>query len=139
MSEFTDEVTSGIPAILPDMPPTEEGISHAPSRPQVLVAREREQALANALRYFPESMHSQLAGEFADELATDGRIYMRRFRPHSEIKARAIDEYPARCPQAAAIMLMIQNNLDRAVAQHPTSSSRTAATAPFFRTGPSTG
>ncbi len=119
MSEFADEVTSGIPAKLPKMPPAEEGISHAPSRPQVLAKREREQALANALRYFPVSMHVELAGEFADELARDGRIYMRRFRPRSEMKARAIDEYPARCPQAAAIMLMIQNNLDRAVAQHP--------------------
>ncbi|MBU1535505.1 urocanate hydratase, partial [Myxococcota bacterium] len=80
---------------------------------------EKKQALANALRYFPVKWHSTLAPEFAQELTLDGRIYMRRFRPHYEMKARPIDHYPAKCPEAAAIMLMISNNLDPAVAQHP--------------------
>ncbi len=101
------------------MPPEAPGISHAPARPQVLDRRDRELALANALRYFPAEWHGRLAPEFARELAVDGRIYMRRFRPSYEMKARPIGEYPARCRQAAAIMLMIQNNLDPAVAQHP--------------------
>jgi len=101
------------------MPPEEPGINHAPARPDVLSAAEKAQALANALRYFPASMHGQLALEFARELATDGRIYMRRFRPAYAMHARPIDEYPARCKQAAAMMVMITNNLDPQVAQHP--------------------
>ncbi|MBN2607950.1 MAG: urocanate hydratase [Candidatus Fermentibacteraceae bacterium] len=101
------------------MPPDLEGVSHAPSRPDVLTPGEKRLALRNALRYFPRKWHPELAPEFARELETDGRIYMRRFRPVYEMKARPIGDYPARTPQAAAIMLMIQNNLDRAVAQHP--------------------
>ncbi len=116
---FRDLVAAGIPAEIPPMPPEEEGINHAPARPQVLSAEERRLALANALRYFPERQHRALAPEFARELARDGRIYMRRYRPAYPMRARPIDEYPARCRQAAAIMLMITNNLDPQVAQHP--------------------
>ncbi len=116
---FRTPVAAGIPDSLPAYPPEEDGINHAPARPQVLNALEREQALANALRYFPQHLHADLAPEFASELAEDGRIYMRRFRPHYAMHARPIDEYPARCRQAAAIMLMITNNLDPQVAQHP--------------------
>ncbi len=116
---FRDQVAAGIPNELPDFPPDLPGISHAPPRRQVLSPRERELALRNALRYFPAHMHPALAPEFAQELATDGRIYMRRFRPHYPMHARPIGEYPARCTEAAAIMLMITNNLDPAVAQHP--------------------
>lgn len=119
-SDFSRAVAAGIPDVLPEMPPIEDGIDRAPARRQVLSAAERELALRNALRYFPKEMHAALAPEFAHELNTDGRIYMRRFRP-SEYRmcARPIDEYPAKCRAAAAIMLMIQNNLDPAVAQHP--------------------
>jgi urocanate hydratase len=118
-AEFQAEILRGIPEELPEMPPDEPGVNHAPDRPQVLAAGEREQAVKNALRYFPEAMHTRLAPEFARELATDGRIYMRRFRPTYGMKARPIEAYPARSAHAAAIMLMIQNNLDQAVAQHP--------------------
>ncbi len=116
---FTRLVAAGIPDALPPMPPEEPGINHAPARPQVLDAAEREQALANALRYFPAHMHAELGPEFARELATDGRIYMRRFRPTYPMHARPIEQYPARCTQAAAVMLMITNNLDPQLAQHP--------------------
>jgi urocanate hydratase len=116
---FRDQVAAGIPNELPDYPADLPGISHAPPRRQVLSPRERELALRNALRYFPAHLHAALAPEFAQELATDGRIYMRRFRPHYPMHARPIGEYPARCTEAAAIMLMITNNLDPAVAQHP--------------------
>jgi len=118
-STFADRIRAGIPDAVPPMPAEEEGISHAPTRPDVLRPAERVLALRNALRYFPEAMHGELAPEFAAELATDGRIYMRRFRPTYRMAARPISEYPARTRQAAAIMLMIQNNLDPAVAQHP--------------------
>jgi len=116
---FRESIRQGIPEVLPEVPAEEPDIHHAPARPQVLSRREQALALRNALRYFPASMHSVLAPEFAGELARDGRIYMRRFRPHYAMKARPIGEYPARTPQAAAIMLMIQNNLDPRVAQHP--------------------
>lgn len=119
MLDFRDEILAGIPAELPEMPPEEPGISHAPPRPQVLRHAERIQAVRNALRYVPAAHHAILAPELARELARDGRIYLRRYRPRHEMKARPIGEYPARCPQAAAIMLMIQNNLDPRVAQHP--------------------
>ncbi len=116
---FRDQIQAGIPSILPDYPPEETGISHAPPRRQVLDQAGRKLALRNALRYFPAHMHEVLAPEFAKELAVDGRIYMRRFRPQYPMFARPISEYPARCVEAAAIMHMIQNNLDPAVAQHP--------------------
>ncbi len=119
MTTFAEAVRQGIPATIPEMPPEEPGTSHAPARPQVLDRAGRELALGNALRYFPGDWHAALAPEFAAELAKDGHIYMRRFRPHYEMKARPIAGYPARTPQAAAVMLMIQNNLDPAVAQHP--------------------
>lgn len=119
MGSFQDEITGGIPNTLPDMPHEEPSINRAPSRPHVLSPKERELALSNALRYFPKNLHEVLAPEFAAELAERGRIYMYRYRPATPIKARPISEYPARSRQAAAIMLMIQNNLDKAVAQHP--------------------
>jgi urocanate hydratase len=119
MTSFHDRIRQGIPDEIPDPPAESDGVNHAPVRPMLLSAAEREQALANALRYFPVRMHAELAPEFARELATDGRIYMRRFRPAYEMKARPISEYPARCEQARAVMVMIQNNLDLAVAQHP--------------------
>jgi urocanate hydratase len=118
-NQFQAEIRRGIPAQIPPLPAEESGISHAPARPLNLTAAERELALRNALRYFPTSMHGELAPEFAQELKRDGRIYMRRFRPAYRMYARPIDRYPARCLQAAAIMLMIQNNLDPRVAQHP--------------------
>jgi len=119
MSDFKDIVAAGIPAEIPPMPVEEPGINHAPARPMLLSDAEKALALKNALRYFPAAMHAELAPEFARELAEDGRIYMRRFRPGYEMHARPIDEYPAKCRQAQAIMVMIQNNLDKRVAQHP--------------------
>jgi urocanate hydratase len=119
LSSFNDHIVEGIPSTLPPLPPEEEGINRAPARPNTLTAEQRRLALRNALRYLPRELHAQAAPELARELATDGRIYMRRLRPAGEMRARPIGEYPARCAQAAAIMLMIQNNLDKAVAQHP--------------------
>lgn len=118
-TSFRNEIISGIPVNLPEMPPDEPGIPHAPARRQVLTVPERAQAVRNALRYFDPRHHAVLAPEFAKELATEGRIYMRRFRPTYTMYARPISEYPANSQQAAAIMLMIQNNLDPAVAQFP--------------------
>ena len=119
MDAFKAEILAGIPPELPAPKPYDPSINHAPRRKDILSAGEKELALRNALRYFPESMHAVLAPEFADELKRYGRIYMYRFRPGYEMYARPIGEYPARCPQAAAIMAMIQNNLDPRVAQHP--------------------
>ena len=117
---FKENVALGIPTTLPPMPPDEPGINHAPPHRQVLSTAERRLAVRNALRYFAADLHPELAPEFARELATDGHIYMRRFRPTTyAMHARPITRYPARCPAAAAIMLMITNNLDPAVAQHP--------------------
>ena len=118
-AQFKQIVAAGIPDELPALPGVDETVDHAPARPQVLSAKERELAVANALRYFPEKHHAALAPEFAEELAADGRIYMRRFRPTYDMYARPIDAYPAQCAQAAAIQVMIQNNLDPRVAQHP--------------------
>ena len=119
MKDFQDHVRRGIPSSLPPAPPWDETVSHAPFRPLNLSEAEKRLAVANALRYFPEEWHAQLAPEFARELRDRGRIYMYRFRPTYEMRARPISQYPAQTPQAAAIMLMIQNNLDPAVAQHP--------------------
>ena len=116
---FRDEIAAGIPQDLPIAPPEDPTISHAPPRRPITSPKDRELALRNALRYFPSHLHAALAPEFAHELATDGRIYMRRYRPHYPMHARPISDYPARCTEAAAIMLMITNNLDPAVAQHP--------------------
>ncbi len=118
-AEFKQVVSAGIPAELPPMPKRDDSVDHAPSRPLVLSPAERALAVSNALRYFPAEHHATLAPEFAEELAVDGRIYMRRFRPTYDMFARSIDAYPARCRQAAAIQVMIQNNLDPRVAQHP--------------------
>ncbi len=118
-TEFQSAVRQGIPNNLPAAKSRNPEISHAPKRKDILSKEEKELALKNALRYFPKAWHAELAPEFAQELKEFGRIYMYRFMPDYEMYARPIDEYPARTPQAAAIMLMIQNNLDPAVAQHP--------------------
>ncbi|MHA1154391.1 MAG: urocanate hydratase [Alphaproteobacteria bacterium] len=117
--EFQRLIRQGIPAEIPPRPSDDPTISHAPVRPMLLSADEKRLALRNALRYFPAALHAELAPEFAAELARYGRIYMLRYRPTYAMRARPLDDYPARCRQAAAIMLMIQNNLDPAVAQHP--------------------
>ena len=117
--EFQNDIRAGIPDRLPAAKPYDKQINHAPKRKDILTPAEKELALRNALRYFPAKHHAVLAREFAAELRKYGRIYMYRLRPDYEMYARPIDEYPARCRQAAAIMMMIQNNLDKAVAQHP--------------------
>ena len=119
MLSFKEEILAGIPAELPEVKPYDPEINHAPKRKDILTDEEKVLALKNALRYFPERHHAVLAKEFAEELKKYGRIYMYRFRPSYEIYARPIDEYPAKSRQAAAIMAMIQNNLDPRVAQHP--------------------
>ena len=116
---FQEEISAGIPDQLPALQPYDNSINHAPRRKDILTPEEKRLALRNALRYFPQHLHEALAPEFAEELQKYGRIYMYRYRPQYEIKARPIDEYPAKSRQAAAIMLMIQNNLDPKVAQHP--------------------
>lgn len=117
--EFIADIRAGIPEVLPQPQAYDKSINHAPKRKDILSVEEKKLALRNALRYFPKKFHATLAPEFADELETYGRIYMYRFRPTYEMYARPIDEYPHRSQQAAAIMMMIQNNLDKAVAQHP--------------------
>ena len=117
--EFQNDIRAGIPDRLPAAKPYDKQINHAPKRKEILSEEEKALALKNALRYFPAKHHAALAKEFAEELRRYGRIYMYRLRPDYEMYARPIDEYPARCRQAAAIMLMIQNNLDPRVAQHP--------------------
>ena len=117
--EFQNDIRAGIPDRLPAAKPYDRQINHAPKRKEILSAEEQVLALKNALRYFPSKHHAVLAKEFAEELHRYGRIYMYRLRPDYEMYARPIDEYPARCRQAAAIMMMIQNNLAKAVAQHP--------------------
>ncbi|MCD4707317.1 MAG: urocanate hydratase [Candidatus Sabulitectum sp.] len=119
MRSFKEKIRQGIPLDIPSIPPSIERVNRAPARPDILSSSEKRLALKNALRYFPRAWHEILASEFADELNKTGRIYMYRFRPTYEMRARPIGEYPAETPQAAAIMLMIQNNLDNAVAQHP--------------------
>ncbi|MDO4757699.1 MAG: urocanate hydratase [Rikenellaceae bacterium] len=119
LQEFQDDIRGGIPEQLPAPKPYDKTINHAPKRKAILSEEEKVLALKNALRYFPARQHKTLAKEFAEELRRYGRIYMYRLRPDYEMKARPIEEYPARSRQAAAIMLMIQNNLDKAVAQHP--------------------
>ena len=119
MNEFQKAIRAGIPAELPPKKDIDERINHAPRRKEILTEDEKVLALRNALRYFPEPLHKELLPEFADELARYGRIYMHRYRPDYPMHARPISDYPARCSEAAAIMLMIQNNLDPQVAQHP--------------------
>lgn len=120
MDKFKEEILAGIPQDrLPEPKPYDKTINHAPKRKDILTAEEKVLALKNALRYFPAKFHAELAPEFAKELKDYGRIYMYRFRPSYDMYARPIDEYPCRSRQAAAIMAMIQNNLDPRVAQHP--------------------
>ena len=116
---FQEEILAGIPAQLPEAKPYDTEINHAPKRKDILKPEEKVLALKNALRYFPKELHEALAPEFAAELKEYGRIYMYRYRPSYKMYARPVDEYPARSKQAAAIMAMIQNNLDPRVAQHP--------------------
>ncbi|MGE0930913.1 urocanate hydratase [Peijinzhouia sedimentorum] len=116
---FKDELKAGIPAVLPPAKFPDPSVSHAPKRKDILNKDEKKLAITNALRYFPAEQHDVLAKEFAEELTLYGRIYMYRLMPDNPISARKIKDYPAKCKEAAAIMLMIQNNLDPAVAQHP--------------------
>ncbi|OUS00495.1 urocanate hydratase [Flavobacteriales bacterium 33_180_T64] len=116
---FQEQIKEGIPNVLPESKPYDLSINHAPKRKAILSSEEQKLALKNALRYFDKSQHETLLPEFKNELDTYGRIYMYRLRPDYKIHARPINEYPAKSKQAAAIMLMIQNNLDYAVAQHP--------------------
>ena len=118
-NDFREQVREGIPSELPPMLPYDTSINHAPRRKDILNADEKRLALRNALRYFPSHLHAMLAPEFAEELRKYGRIYMYRYRPSYPMYARNIDEYPHQSLQAAAIMMMIQNNLDPRVAQHP--------------------
>jgi len=119
ITEFQKTILQGIPQELPEPQPYDSNVNHAPVRKDILSSEEKKLALKNALRYFPACHHPVLAKEFADELKKYGRIYMYRFRPRYPMFARHIDEYPHRSKQAASIMLMIQNNLNPAVAQHP--------------------
>lgn len=119
MSSFKDLIIQGIPSELPPKKELNPNVSHAPNRKDILTEEEKVLALKNALRYFPKAWHKELAADFAEELKKYGRIYMYRFQPEYEMYARPIEEYPGKCEQARAIMVMIQNNLDPAVAQHP--------------------
>ena len=116
---FQDEIKEGIPNLLPPLKPYDQSYNHAPKRKAILNKEEEKLALRNALRYFDKKFHNALIKEFKNELNQFGRIYMYRFRPDHKIYARPLEAYPAKSQQAAAIMLMIQNNLDDAVAQHP--------------------
>ncbi len=119
LTEFQSAITTGIPALLPQSQPYDPEVNHAPVRKDILSPSDKKLAIRNALRYFDPLHHAILAKEFAGELKKYGRIYMYRFRPEYALFARPIDQYPAKCTQAAAIMMMLQNNLDPAVAQHP--------------------
>ena len=119
MISFADEIQQGLPSELPQIKAWDPNVNHAPKRKEILSPEEKKLAIRNALRYFPKTQHAELAAEFAKELADYGRIYMYRFMPQHPIFARPIDQYPGKSEQAKAIMLMIQNNLDHRVAQHP--------------------
>ncbi|MFW5755251.1 MAG: urocanate hydratase [Tangfeifania sp.] len=119
LEKFKSQIQEGIPEKLPAPKPFDASVNHAPKRKDILNRKEKILAVKNALRCFPEKFHAILAPEFRDELEKYGRIYMYRFRPDYKMYARPIDEYPAQSKQAASVMLMIQNNLDPAVAQHP--------------------
>ena len=119
LASFQSEIKTGIPQVLPSPKPYDLSVNHAPKRKAILTQEEKKLALRNALRYFSQEHHRVLIREFEEELNSFGRIYMYRFRPEYPMYARAITEYPTRCSEAAAIMLMIQNNLDPSVAQHP--------------------
>ncbi|MDC3202309.1 urocanate hydratase [Schleiferiaceae bacterium] len=119
MTPFQKEITQGLPEHLPAKRSVPGDVNRAPKRKDILSAKEKKLALENALRYFPVEWHEALATEFLEELKEFGRIYMYRFKPSYDMHARPIEDYPCKTPGAAAIMLMIQNNLDPAVAQHP--------------------
>ena len=119
LQEFQADLCGGIPHVLPESQAYDNSVSHAPKRKDILSAEEKKLALRNALRYFPKELHAQLLPEFTQELKDYGRIYMYRLRPRYAMHARPINDYPHHSTQAAAIMMMIQNNLDPAVAQHP--------------------
>lgn len=138
LQAFQQSIREGIPDVLPTARALDPGVSHAPKRKDILTPEEKKLALKNALRYFHPKHHATLAPEFGQELKEHGRIYMYRLRPEHAMHARPIDHYPAKCEQAAAIMLMIQNNLDPAVAQHPYELITYGATARCSRTGRST-
>ena len=116
---FQEMILEGIPDVLPPKHERNETLSHAPKRKDILSTEEKKLAVKNALRYFDKKHHSILAKEFYEELEAYGRIYMYRFMPEYKITARSIDEFPHQSKQAAAIMLMLSNNLDDAIAQHP--------------------
>ena len=118
-SDFKNSILEGIPNKIPESKTFDNNINRAPLRKKILNSEEKKLALKNALRYFPKSMHEQLASEFLEELDKYGRIYMYRFKPKYEIKARHINDFPYKSKQAAAIQLMLSNNLDNAIAQHP--------------------
>ncbi len=119
LEQFQQDISAGIPNHLPDYQPLDPNLNHAPKRKEILSKEEKKLALRNALRYFPQHLHQDLAPEFLNELNTFGRIYMYRFRPNYKLYAQNIENYPGKSLQAKAIMLMIHNNLDHAVAQHP--------------------
>ena len=119
LQEFQEDIRGGIPHVLPEAQAYDNSVGHAPKRKDILSPEEKKLALRNALRYFPKELHARLLPEFTNELKTYGRIYMYRLRPRYAMHARHINDYPHRSAQAAAIMMMIQNNLDPAVAQHP--------------------
>ncbi len=118
-AEFKSAIGEGIPEILPRKKPVNPSVNHAPRRKDILTLQEKKMALKNALRYFNPEHHATLAPEFLEELQQFGRIYMHRFRPDYEMMARPLEDYPYKSKQAASIMMMIQNNLNVAVAQHP--------------------
>jgi len=119
LEHFQQDISAGIPNHLPDYQPLDPNLNRAPKRKEILSKEEKKLALRNALRYFPQHLHQDLAKEFLDELNTFGRIYMYRYRPNYKLFAQNIENYPGKSLQAKAIMLMIHNNLDHAVAQHP--------------------
>jgi urocanate hydratase len=119
LSEFQKDIEQGIPSNIPPRKEYDLNVNHAPKRKEILSTEEKKLAIQNALRYFSKDQHKELAGEFSEELRNYGRIYMYRYRPDYKIHARSIQDYPGKSMQAKAIMLMIQNNLDYAVAQHP--------------------
>ncbi|MDP5009755.1 MAG: urocanate hydratase, partial [Crocinitomicaceae bacterium] len=119
IQDFQEDIQQGIPTTIPTKKAVDSTVNHAPKRKEILSLEEKKLALRNALRYFRKDQHEELAEDFLNELETYGRIYMLRYRPDYKMYARPIDEYPGKSLKAKAIMLMIQNNLDYAVAQHP--------------------
>ena len=119
VNQLQSTITEGVPTVLPPKKEFDLKVNHAPKRKEILSPEEKKLALKNALRYFKPEFHAELIVDFKEEMEKYGRIYMHRFRPDDEIKARPIQDYPGKCNQAKAIMLMIHNNLDHAVAQHP--------------------